>query len=151
MTGFAVSIQTAVFNALDGSAELTALLANHEEFSRSGIYGFVPASAQSGNNSLFPLLTIGEDSPNDWSTDTASGTEASVMVHVWSRSPGWSECKKVADAVRDTLHRAELVTPDKAFIGMEWESDEYVRDPDGITLHCAMQFRMIVDQEDFGE
>lgn len=149
--GIAVSTQKAVFSALDASSALTALLADHETFDRSGIYDFVPSAAQSGDNTLYPFITIGEDNPQEWGTDTASGAEVTVIVHIWSRSPGWNEAKQIADAVRDALHRQELTTPDKEFIDCEWENDENIRDPDGLTLHVAQQFRLTLDQQGYGD
>lgn len=151
MTGIPESVQDAVFNALNDSAELDGLLAPHNQFSRSAIYDRMPQAADSGNNNLFPMLTIGEDRVNDWSTDTATGGDVAVMVHIWSRSPGWREAKRIAAAVKSALHRQQLVTPDQEFIGCDFESEEMIRDPDGITLHIAAQYRMIVDEEGYGE
>lgn len=149
--GISTSVQKAIFTALNGSSALTSLLAGHREFSRSAIYDFVPSSAQSGNNSLFPMVTIGEDSPREWGTDTSSGAEVTVVIHIWSRATSWIEAKTIADTIRSALHRQELNTPDHEFIDCEWENDEYIRDPDGHTLHCAMQFRLTLDELGFGD
>ena len=151
MTGIATAVQTAVFNALNGSTELTGLLASHNRFSRSAIYDRMPQPADSGNNGLFPMLTIGEDNPLDWSTDTASGADVAVNIHIWSRNPGWSEAKEIAGAVYKALHRQELTVPDHELIDCHFESEEMIRDPDGITLHIAAQYRMTIDEAGYGE
>lgn len=149
--GIAVATQKAVFSALDASTDLDSLLARHEEFNRAAIYGYMPQSASSGDNGLFPMVTIGEDMPTQWATDTAVGSDTTVMIHIWSRARGWNETKEIADTIRSVLDRQTLSPPDHEFIGMDWQNDEYLRDPDGITLHCAMEFRMFIDESGYGE
>lgn len=151
MTGLSTAVQTAVFTALDGSAALTSLLAPHNRFARSAIYDRMPQPKDSGDNTLFPLITIGEDTVSDWSTDTASGADASVRVNIWSRAPSFQEAKAISEAVYDALHRQELSPPGHEFIGMDFLQDEMIRDPDGITLHIAADYRMIIDEAGYGE
>jgi len=145
------AIQIAVFNALDGSSELDSLLASHVTESRSAIYGVKPQPADTGDNSLFPYVTIGEDNVNDWSTDTASGAQALVNVHVWSRANGWRESKQISGAVYNTLHRAELTVPDHEFINSEWQQDQNIRDADGQTLHIVTSYQITIDEPGYGE
>ena len=146
MTGMAIATQEAVFRKLDASLVLDNFLARHENFDRAGIYDFVPSSAQSGNNHLFPMVTIGEDQPAELDTDDSVGGDIVVSIHIWSRSPSWFECKRIADAVRDVLQRQTLDVPDHHFIGMDWTDDDYIRDPDGITLQVISRYRLQIER-----
>ena len=143
---FANPIQQGIYTALINSAPLDALLARHHAIDRAAIYDYVPQPGTSGDDDLYPMVTIGEDNLNDWSTDTESGADASAMVHVWSRSGGWSQPKQVSAAVYDALHRQELTIPDAYLVTCEFEMAENMRDPDGLTLHVAMRFRILVDE-----
>ena len=145
MTGTAVAIQKAVFTALNDSSALASELADHVEFNRAGIYDFMPSSAKSGNNNLFPMITIGEDQPAELDTDDSLGADTVVPIHIWSRSPSWLEAKTISDVVRDVLRRATLSVEDHHFIGMDWTDDDYIRDPDGITLQIVSRYRMQVE------
>ena len=151
MSQFALSAQQVVFMMLNNSQELDGLLAPHSQFQRSGIYDFVPQFADSGDNDHFPLITIGEDSLDEWSTDTSTGADATVDIHIWSRSKGWSEAKQIAKAVFGILNRSEPSATDAEVIGFDWESDECIRDSDGLTLHMVTSYRVLMDQEGFGE
>lgn len=150
MTDISEDIQGAVFDVLDDDYDLTALLASHNEFDRSAIYDFMPQPADAGDNSLFPLITMGEDTATDFSTDTASGAAITVTIHIWSRQPGWKEAKQIEGAVYDVLHRAELELDNHEFIGIDFENSEHIRDPDGKTLHIAMDFRALIDEAGYG-
>lgn len=146
MSGLSLAVQSAVFNALDGSAPLSNLLAPHNVFPRSAIYDRMPQPVDSGNNDLFPLITIGEDGLEDWSTDTSSGGDVVVNVHIWSRSPGWAEAKGVSGAVYDALHRNNLSTPGFDFVHCEFDGERMLRDDDGITLHIHCEYRMRLEE-----
>lgn len=150
MEGIGNAVQIAIFNALDGSTDLTSLLASHVTQSRSAVYGSMPNVGDTGSDDLFPFVTIGEDQVSDWSTDTASGGEVSVVINIWSRADGWREAKQISKAVYDALHRQELTTPDHEFIACEFESDQPIRDSDGETLHIASEYRMWVDEVGYG-
>lgn len=144
-------IQKAIYLALKNNAALDALLARHHEFGGPGIYGYFPQSADSGDNSLYPFITLGEDNIRDWSTDTASGGEDTVAIHIWSRANGWGGAKNIAGAVYKVLHRAELTLDNHEFIGLDFEASEAIRDPDGETLHMVATYIMILDEAGYGE
>lgn len=140
--GLSYSVQSAVFNVLSQDAALSGILAPHNTFTRSAIYDSVPQPNDAGKRVEFPYITIGEDGIEDWSTDTSSGGDAVVNVHVWSRQAGWSEAKLIAAAIYDALHRKELLTPDFDFVHCEFEGERMIRDDDGVTMHIHTEYRM---------
>lgn len=146
MADLSNAVQQAVFTALDASTELAALLAEHVDIVGSvGIYDDVPQTADTGDNSRFPYVTIGDDTLADWSTDTSSGAEATVTVHTWTRANGRKQAKDIQGAIYNALHRQELTTPDHTFIGCEFEFAESMMDPDGKTRHGVSRFRLTLD------
>lgn len=151
MNGIEEAVQKAVFAKLNASSELDGMLARHNKFNRGAIYDYMPQPADSGTDNLFPMITIGEDRPLDWSTDTASGAEVAVVIHIWSRERTWIEAKRIAGAIYRALNRQELAVPDYEFISCDFDSSEQIRDPDGLTLHIVAQYNMIIDETGYGE
>jgi hypothetical protein len=151
-----LALQQAIYEKLSQDASVDSLLARYhlpgDGFQAyPAIYDRVPQPADTGDNDLFPMITIGEDTASDWSTDTAVGGEITAVVHVWSRRTGWAQAKSIEAAVRAVLNRSELELQGHEFIGMDWETSTPIRDSDGITLHIAIQFRALVDEEGYGE
>lgn len=145
------AVQIAVYVALSESAELTGLLADYiGEPGVPAIYDRVPQSGDTGDRDQFPYIVIGEESPTDWSTDTASGFEVTTTIHSWSRAGGRREIKQVMGAIYNAMHRAELTTPDHEFIGCEFDNSSIVMDPDMITHHGVSEFRITVDEPGYG-
>lgn len=147
--GLAHAAQSAVFTALSGSSALDALLARHmDDATRPGIYAPAPQPDDAGNNALFPYITLGEDTLNDWSTDTSSGADVVVHVHIWSRKRSWLEPKQIAAAVYSALHRQPLSTPAHDFVDCHFDGEQIIRDDDGITLHIQADYRMLLEASD---
>lgn len=147
MTGLPNAIQIAVYDALTASADLAALLAEHvDRPGEPAVYDDVPQVADTGRDDVFPFVTLGDDTINDWSTDTTSGGEATITLHVWSRANGRRECKQIQGAIYDALHRQELATPDHTFIGCDFDMAETLLDPDGQTRHGPIRFRLFLDR-----
>ncbi len=143
----AAGIQKAIYDALSSFDPLTDQLAEHEYLAgEPAIYAYRPQTLDGGDDDHFPMITIGEDSVNEWDTDTTLGGDASVQIHVWSRSNSFLECKGIADAVYDALHYQLPDAEGIDTIGLIMENEEYIVDQDGETLHAAIQYRMYVDR-----
>lgn len=153
MESMANAVQIAVFNALSANANLTALLAPRIGSPLSpAIYDTVIQPTDSGDNSIFPYVIIGDDDLNDWSTDTASGAEAILTLHSWSRAQNQRESKRILGEIYNSLNRAELTLQDHEFIGIEFEGQQpVVLDPDQETYHGVISFRTLLDEAGFGE
>lgn len=126
------ALQSAVYSALSATGYT--------------IYDDVPQDV-----ATFPYVTIGDDVVTDWSTDTASGGSALVIVHTWSRYNGRAEIKQMQRAVYGALHRATLTVTGFEFIGCEFDQSETILDPDGHTRHGIQTFRIIIDEAGYGE
>lgn len=144
------AVQIGIYDALANHAALTALLANNEH-GGPAIYDVVPQVKDTGRDSDFPYLVIGDDILNEWSTDTAEGENVAATIHVWSRAGSMREAKKIIGEIKAALSRAELTIPDHEFIGCEFETSTCVIDPDMETVHGTAQFRLYIDEPGYGE
>jgi hypothetical protein len=98
-------------------------------------------------NTAFPYITIGEATHSDWSTDSESGFECTVTIHVWSRKEGRKEVKTIQGEVYAALHRQALTVTGYALVDCNFENSDTFLDPDGITHHGTQTFRIIIDQQ----
>lgn len=91
----------------------------------------------------FPRVTVGDGQSIADLADCYDGTETNLQIDVWSRAVGWPEAKRIASAVRETLHDADLTLDGHHLELLQFEGAQFLRDPDGITRHVAMTFRAL--------
>lgn len=127
------SLQSAIYQALAGSAELTAQLGGLRVYDRP------PQGA------AYPFVTIGESSVFDWSTGTEDGAEHLVTLHVWSRSGGKREAYALVEKIRDVLHDQALMLNDHALVNLRYQFSQTRQDPDGETYHGVIRYRAVTE------
>ncbi len=132
MTSAALALQTAVYAALVADAGVGALIGDR-------IYDGAPRTA------VFPYVTIGRTTVADWSTGTEDGSEHRLILDIWSRQQGKSECAAIAGTIRAVLHDAALALAGHALVALRFVSAEIARDPDGITMHGVLRFRAVTE------
>lgn len=129
MSGFtaALTVQQAIYSVLSADATLTALTA---------IYDFVPDGAG------FPYVSIGEATEVPDDTHEHPGHQVTCTLHVWSRASGFTE----ALTILQSLHRLLDDVQFPLAVGtVVWSRSEFVqtlRDPDGITRHVPVRYRV---------
>jgi hypothetical protein len=134
MTAPALDVQDLVIKTLRNDAGVVALV--------GGVYDTVPANpwgALEGYISLGPCDMVPDD------PDCIEGETHTVQVDVWSRKVGQVECKKICAAVKAALHLQPLEIINNAFCECELTLQQIMRDPDGLTMHGAMQFRITIE------
>jgi len=124
------ALQTTIYNALNVSAITTTL--------NCGVYDEVIE----GNP--YPFITLGEETTVDYSTKTATGSETTINIHIWSQYKGSKETKNILDKIHDLLHDSNLTVTGFNLINLRFEYSDIMRDPDGITRHGVMRFRAII-------
>ncbi len=137
--GFSLAIQAAVYGALTGNAALMALV--------QGVYDAQPRPLTGSDALQFPYVTIGEDTLNDWSTDTESGADCTITIHTWSRYEGRAELKSLQAAIYDALHRQALTVSGYALVSADWINSDSMTDADGETRHGVQTFRILLERE----
>nr|WP_297388262.1 DUF3168 domain-containing protein [uncultured Roseateles sp.] len=128
------ALQTAVFTRLAAALAPVA------------VYDHVPQAVDPGSDVPFPYVTIGEDEPREWDTDTEDGFEATFTVHVWSRQLGRLQVKQLQDEIYDALHRYNLPVTGYETVLLSFESATTLQDPDGITQHGVSRFRGLFER-----
>ena len=73
------------------------------------------------------------------------GYQSAVQIDVWSATVGKPEAKRIANAVQNVLHGAELPLNTHALVLLEHRITRYFIESDGITKHAAMDFRALTD------
>jgi hypothetical protein len=135
MTSPAFEVQAKVYATLKANAALMALV--------SDVYDTIPASpwgAKLAYASFGPMDGLPDDS------DCIDSETHSMQIDVWSRATGGKAvCKKMVDAVKNALHEADLELTDNALIEINLERYAVLDDPDGLTKHGVLQFRVAVE------
>jgi hypothetical protein len=130
-------LQQAVFDRLDGLRATTLS-------SVQAVYTVVPQSVDSGDDSVFPYITIGPliAEPDDTKDD--NGLTVLVDVHTWSRSQSALTWRTIADAVYDALQRHSLSVTGANVIECRYDGGTEFMDPDdGKTWHTVQTFRVL--------
>lgn len=131
---FELNLQGALLTTLKSHAPLMALISN--------VFDEVPQ----GYNQ-FPYVVIGEDVHAAWDTDTTSGSDVAITIHVWSRKRGRAETKRVQAQIYNALHRQDFSITGYRLIACDFVSSETFLDDDGKTRHGVQQFRILIDQQ----
>ncbi len=132
MTDASLALQKAVFAALGADATLAGLVADR-------IYDAVPRDA------AFPYVSFGPAHLADWSTGTEAGAEHRLLLHIWSRAHGKTECLEIAGAITAILHDQALTLAANHLVNLRREAADATRDPDGRTWHGIVRFRAVTE------
>lgn len=150
MTQF-TAIQSALYTALTTDAPLDDLLARQRDATGDvttgpAVYDHVPQPPDGGNDAWFPYVTIGDNDSSEWDTDTETGLDTAVTVHVWSRQRGRMEAREIQGAIYDALHRNDsLAVTGQDTVLCQQEFAQVLVDPDGKTRHGVQRFRLVTD------
>ena len=123
----------------DPSLELQAtLVATIRPVTGGRVYDKAPANAQ------YPYITLGEMQVLPDKADCIDGVEIFPRIDIWSRGVGFPEVKQLTKAVMALLDDQTLTVAGFNVPVFEHESTQYLRDPDGLTLHAAITFRGLI-------
>lgn len=134
MSGIATDpLQEAIDARLSGDATLTVTLG-------ARIYDDTP------DGEPYPYVVIADftEAPND--TMGTTGRDLTVTLHVWSRFRGFRECNRIANRIDQLLDRWLPTVAGWHTTAMLHEFYETLRDPDGITRHGVLRYRIHVHQ-----
>jgi hypothetical protein len=104
---------------LDLQASLYARMASHTPLVSkiSGIYDEV------SEGTLYPYVTIGNPTVNDWGSHTTEGEEITITLHVWSDYNGKKETYEIFDLMLAAL--TQPLSLDDGF-SMEFQRREFM-------------------------
>lgn len=101
------------------------------------VYDDVPQGA------AFPYIVIGDDTSIPFDDDCNVGAETTITIHVWSTYSGRLEVKQIMNAVYNRLHRQNLSIAGSYSITLNAEYQDTFLDPDGVTRHGVIRFRLL--------
>src|SRR5215207_1980540 len=94
---------------------------------------------------VYPYISLGPDQILPSRADCYDGSEITLQVDAWSRSVGYPEVKRIADAIRASLNDAPLVLAGQRLVDIYESETRTLRDPDGATSHAAISFRALTE------
>jgi hypothetical protein len=118
-----------------GSVDLTSLLRGVR------VYDDAPQAAS------YPFITLGQSVVRDWSTGTEDGAEHDLTLHVWSRSGGKKQVRRIIEAIRAVLHDRPLTRADHHLVNNRHEMSEARLDPDGDSFHGIVRYRAVTEPD----
>lgn len=107
----------------------------------------VPVFDDVPQDSPMPYVVIGEGDSEPFDTDDSIGFETDFTVHVWSAYSGRKEVKQIMAHIYDALHRYELSIHGMHTVDCVCEYQDTFLDPDGVTRHGVMRFRLTTESE----
>ena len=122
-------LQEAIYTALTGDAPLMAMI--------TGVHDHVP------QETAFPYITIGASTAREWGAAGVEGIEATLTIHVWSRTRGHKEAKQITAEIHRIMHDADLSVTGHALINLRFEFGETMLDADGVTYHGITRYRAV--------
>lgn len=133
MASPAYELQMAVVARLRATADLAPVVGNR-------IYDVVPDGAE------FPYITLGTADETSDDADCIDAFELSMDIDIWSREPGFQQCKAISDAVRNALRSPDLELATNALVYFNHRQTRSLRDPDGLTSHAVMTYEGVAEQ-----
>lgn len=102
------------------------------------VYDAVP------QQTAYPYITIGDDTLDEWDTDTETGFEATLTIHTWSTTEGKAELKTMQGAIYNLLHYHNLSISGYNTIVLYQEFETSQLESDGVTRHGIQRYRLTV-------
>lgn len=105
----------------------------------TGVFDYVPDAK------TYPYISLGEGTETPFLTFGRNGHNNVFTFHIWSQKKGYKESYGILDALVVRLDGFDLVVSGHATVKLEYDSSESMRDPDGITRHVVVRFRLITE------
>lgn len=87
----------------------------------------------------FPYVTIGEAQSIQDDVECVTGEKVYLTLHAWSQAVGYPEVKRIASAVKESLHLAPLTLPSYRLVSILCRTSRTFRDADGLTSHAVIE------------
>ena len=129
MAGSALfAVQRAIYRELTANQDLMSII--------TGVYDHVP------ENQPFPYVSIGEFTSAPFRTQTRFGEEITVTMHIWSQEEGYREAAAILDQLNKSLADAVINVEGFGDVGFFYEFSQALKDPDGVTRHMPVRYRL---------
>ncbi len=130
----ALDLQGAIHAALTGHAGMLTSLDG------PNVFDDVP------QRTPFPYVTIGDIETRDWDTQTSTGHEHIVTLHVWSNHHGRKQVQTILGEIDDALDDRNLPLQDHLLINLHVIFWSALRDLDDQTYHGIVRLRAVTEK-----
>jgi len=137
----AKALHQAIYNRLNDSSITNLLSTKYAPL--VAIFASVPQAANSGDDSYFPFVTIGQNTISAYDVKDSVGGSAVVQIDVWARDRSVLEIKEIADAIDARLRRQPLTITGATHITTELQDSQDMDDPDGKTLRIMLRYTVL--------
>ena len=137
----AKALHQAIYNRLNDSSVTSLLSTKYAPL--VAIFASVPQAANSGDDSYFPFVTIGQNTISAYDVKDSVGGSAVVQIDVWARNRSVLEIKEIADAIDARLRRQPLTITGATHITTELQDSQDMDDPDGKTLRIMLRYTVL--------
>lgn len=129
--------------ALELQGAIYAALINHNALTSNlngpNVFDDVP------QRTPFPYVTIGEIETRDWDTQTSTGHEHIVTVHVWSKHKGRKQVQEIIANIDDALDDKDLILQDHNLVNLHIIFWSAMHDLDGRAYHGIVRLRAVTE------
>ncbi len=130
----ALDLQVAIYNALTSHAGTIAALGG------AHIFDDVPQRTK------FPYVTIGDTDTRDWDTQTSTGHEHIITLHVWSNHRGRKQVQTIIAEIDEALDDQNLTLQDHTLINLHVIFWSAMRDLEGDAYHGIIRLRAVTER-----
>lgn len=133
--GPSLELQIAIVAVLNADADVKSLLGN-------------PPRMNPVQTTTWPgsYITIGDGQDVPDLAECIDGSEIFTDIHIWSRADqSFSDAKKIAATIWAALNGTTIALTENRCLLLERESQQFMRDPDGITLHGVLTLRALCE------
>jgi len=131
----AADFQRLIYETLKGNAAISAV--------SNGVFDEVPKNPFGAKTAY---ISFGPVDTNEDDAGCIMSVETTLQIDVWSRAPGFVECKRIADLVKKSLHRKPLALTENALVDGWVPLVRVFRDPDGVTSHGVVQVTALIEE-----
>lgn len=133
-------LQVAIVTALKAASPVTALV-------NQRVYDSVPAEADriQATGDAWPYVSLGQPQILPERADCIDSADVAYDVHGWCKGPQSVAVKHLGKAIAGALDGAELVLDGHHTVDCLVEQIQYLDDPDGLTKHVVVSFRVQTD------
>lgn len=133
MSSALLSIQKTVFARLRADQDLMMKI--------TGVFDEVP------RDQLMPYVTVGDATSSPFRTMSRFGEEVTITLHIWSQYNGFKESLEILEDLNRLLADQELEVTGYDTVACFYEFSETIRDPDGITRHVPVRYRIKLQKQ----
>lgn len=108
------------------------------------VYDVQPKTADGGDASVYPCVTVGTIVLAPWDTKEKLGFDFIARIHTYSRSSAMKQAKDIQSVLYRRLHRGEITITGYGLVDLTRETSDIMPLADG-TFHGVCDYRGLIE------